>query len=240
MVGLDVLEGGGLDVEVVLEVVVDVVVVDARPGRCADRPPPDPHATKTTTASAPTFTLVRAVRGAIEHVIVGCVGYLARTGMLRGARNDERARPEPDQPRVRDMAATLAFYRRLALQIHARPDWVAHHVEVELPNGFTLEFDSVEMPQSYDAGWAGRSPGTSGVLDFSLPTRDTVDALHAEMTDAGHPGCQEPYDEPYDAFWGARYAIVEDPDCQQRRTHGPDRPDAARGASRTLSSRGLG
>ncbi|MEZ0293214.1 MAG: VOC family protein [Solirubrobacteraceae bacterium] len=40
------------------------------------------------------------------------------------------------------------------------------------------------------------------------PTRDAVDALHADLTAAGHPSRQR----PYDAFWGARYAIVEDPD----------------------------
>jgi uncharacterized glyoxalase superfamily protein PhnB len=29
-----------------------------------------------------------------------------------------------------------------------------------------------------------------------------------DMIDAGYRGLQE----PYDAFWGARYAIIEDPD----------------------------
>ena len=47
-----------------------------------------------------------------------------------------------------------------------------------------------------------------GVLGFRVATREAVDALYGRMTAAGHRG-QQP---PYDAFWGARYAVVEDPD----------------------------
>jgi uncharacterized glyoxalase superfamily protein PhnB len=35
-----------------------------------------------------------------------------------------------------------------------------------------------------------------------------VDEIYAGLTGAGYRGHQK----PYDAFWGARYAIVEDPD----------------------------
>ena len=37
---------------------------------------------------------------------------------------------------------------------------------------------------------------------------EAVDETYRELTDAGHRARQP----PYDAFWGARYAIVEDPD----------------------------
>ena len=46
------------------------------------------------------------------------------------------------------------------------------------------------------------------VVGFSVSSRDEVDGLYGEMTAAGHRGLQA----PFDAFWGARYAIVEDPD----------------------------
>jgi uncharacterized glyoxalase superfamily protein PhnB len=46
------------------------------------------------------------------------------------------------------------------------------------------------------------------VIGLKLETREAVDAAYAEVTGAGHKGLQP----PYDAFWGARYAIVEDPD----------------------------
>jgi uncharacterized glyoxalase superfamily protein PhnB len=35
-----------------------------------------------------------------------------------------------------------------------------------------------------------------------------VDRLYTELTTAGYQGQQR----PYDAFWGARYAVVADPD----------------------------
>jgi hypothetical protein len=41
-----------------------------------------------------------------------------------------------------------------------------------------------------------------------LPTRQAVDDRYAELTSAGYRGRQP----PFDAFWGARYAIVADPD----------------------------
>ena len=40
-----------------------------------------------------------------------------------------------------------------------------------------------------------------------LPARRAVDDCYAELTSAGCRGRQP----PFDAFWGARYAIVADP-----------------------------
>ena len=114
---------------------------------------------------------------------------------------------------VHDMEATLTFYRRLGLAIPDDSVWRtptgAHHAEVTMPNGPTLEFDSVELARSYHAGW--REPeggGSRGVLGFKLRSRNAVDDRYADLIGAGYPGRQP----PYDAFWGARYAIVQDPD----------------------------
>jgi uncharacterized glyoxalase superfamily protein PhnB len=106
---------------------------------------------------------------------------------------------------VRDMGATLAFYRRLGFVIDAEPG--SEHVELVLPNGMTIEFDGTGSVAMWDSGWPG-STGGSVVLGMSLPARAAVDAAYAELTAGGHTGRQP----PYDAFWGARYAIVEDPD----------------------------
>ena len=59
----------------------------------------------------------------------------------------------------------------------------------------------------------GRRDGRGGsrrrcVLGFKFASRDEVDRVYADLTGAGYRG-QQP---PYDAFWGARYAVVEDPD----------------------------
>ena len=45
-------------------------------------------------------------------------------------------------------------------------------------------------------------------MGFSLPSREAVDERYAELTSAGYRGRQP----PVDAFWGARYAVIEDPD----------------------------
>jgi len=69
------------------------------------------------------------------------------------------------------------------------------------------------------------------VIGFKVAARDSVDALYAELVAAGHAG-QQP---PYDAFWGARYAVLADPDGNCRSPDEPRRPgseDPAAGAAR--------
>jgi uncharacterized glyoxalase superfamily protein PhnB len=46
------------------------------------------------------------------------------------------------------------------------------------------------------------------VLTFKVDSREEVDLIHGKLTGLGHRSSQP----PFDAFWGARYAIVEDPD----------------------------
>lgn len=107
---------------------------------------------------------------------------------------------------VHDMAESVDFYRRLGLEIpDTLPDWQKHHRAATTSGDVDLDLDSTAFAPSYNAGW---SDGRSGVVvGFRLATREDVDALYAELTGAGYAG-QQP---PYDAFWGARYALVEDP-----------------------------
>jgi catechol 2,3-dioxygenase-like lactoylglutathione lyase family enzyme len=111
---------------------------------------------------------------------------------------------------ARDLDATLAFYRRLGLEVPEpyRTASGAHHAEVSLPNGLTLEFDSPALAQHYNAGWRAPRGGSHGVLGFALASRPAVDETYARMTAAGYRGAQP----PHHAFWGARYAVLEDPD----------------------------
>lgn len=110
---------------------------------------------------------------------------------------------------VKNMEATVAFYRRLGLSIpDAAPGWEAHHRTVAMPGGLELEFDSDEFAQKWNSGWRSRAEGAMGVVGFRAPSREAVDAMYAELANAGYRTQQA----PYDAFWGARYAIVEDPD----------------------------
>lgn len=107
-----------------------------------------------------------------------------------------------------DMAATLAFYRRLGLDIPASADGEPH-VEAALPGGLRIAWDTEETIRSFDPGWDPGPEGSGRIgLAFLCDSPAEVDRLHAELTDAGY----ESHKEPWDAFWGQRYAVVADPD----------------------------
>jgi catechol 2,3-dioxygenase-like lactoylglutathione lyase family enzyme len=108
---------------------------------------------------------------------------------------------------VRDMAAALAFYRRLGLEIADGAESEAH-VEATLPGGLRVAWDTVEVMQSFDPGWAPAGGGAAFSLAFLVDSPAEVDTLYAELTGAGYAG----HLEPWDAFWGQRYAVVKDPD----------------------------
>jgi uncharacterized glyoxalase superfamily protein PhnB len=107
---------------------------------------------------------------------------------------------------VKDMEAMAGFYRRLGLDVTdgASSEWQPHHREARTA-GADVDLDSERFASSWNRGWPG---GSGVVLGFRLPTRDDVDRLYRELTAAGHVGQQE----PYDAFWGARFAVVSDPE----------------------------
>jgi uncharacterized glyoxalase superfamily protein PhnB len=110
---------------------------------------------------------------------------------------------------VADMAASLDFYRRLGVagpELAAEGD--APHVQLRMPSGFSLELDTSESARLWHAGWRAGPGRVKVVMGFSLSSREAVDERYAELTDAGYVGRQP----PFDAFWGARYAIVADPD----------------------------
>lgn len=105
-----------------------------------------------------------------------------------------------------DMAASLAFYRKLGLEIPAGAE-TEPHVEVVLPGGLRMAWDSAEMVKTFEPDW---TPGGGGGMAaaFLCGSPAEVDGLYAELTAAGHPG----HRAPWDAFWGQRYAVVRDPD----------------------------
>jgi catechol 2,3-dioxygenase-like lactoylglutathione lyase family enzyme len=105
---------------------------------------------------------------------------------------------------AKDFDATIEFYCRLGVNVTEATGSADgnRHAKATLPDGFVLEFDNHALARVYNAAWR-RSEGSSKVLiGFSLPTR------YAELVAVGYKGRQS----PYDAFWGARYAVVADPD----------------------------
>src|SRR5688572_21873823 len=99
---------------------------------------------------------------------------------------------------VKDMAATLAFYRLAGLPISEEP-WEGQFLHVELADGKSLDFGTYALTARYDPGFAPPPEGRGHLaLQFDLPSREAVDEMHARITAAGHPS----HLEPIDAFWG--------------------------------------
>ncbi|MFP3987219.1 VOC family protein [Streptomyces sp. E11-3] len=108
---------------------------------------------------------------------------------------------------VSDMAASVAFYRRLGLVFAEGAD-DQPHVEAELAGGLRFALDREDTVRSFHPDWLPPTSGGRIGLAFLCESGPDVDARYAELTDAGYKGVLA----PFDAFWGQRYATVEDPD----------------------------
>jgi catechol 2,3-dioxygenase-like lactoylglutathione lyase family enzyme len=130
-----------------------------------------------------------------------CQGRLATV-------NNMKLRPALIELVVSDMAATLAFYRQLGLEIPKTAD-AEPHVDLELAGGMRLAWDTEDTIRSFDPEWSSPTQGRHRInLAFACESPAEVDAAWAELTDAGYHS----HLEPWDAFWGMRYAVVHDPD----------------------------
>jgi catechol 2,3-dioxygenase-like lactoylglutathione lyase family enzyme len=108
---------------------------------------------------------------------------------------------------VTNMARSLDFYRRLGLDIPAGAD-TEPHVEVTLDGGVRLAWDTVQTIRSFDPDWAPATGGPRTNLAFRCADPAEVDRYWTDLTEAGFHG----HREPWDAFWGQRYAVLHDPD----------------------------
>ena len=107
---------------------------------------------------------------------------------------------------VKDMATSLKFYRLLGMDIPPEMDSEGH-VEVALPSGLRLAWDSLDVILSFTDAW--ETPvGHRMSLAFLCDSPAEVNKLYEDVVAAGY----ESHKEPWDAFWGQRYAQVKDPD----------------------------
>lgn len=108
---------------------------------------------------------------------------------------------------VSDMAKALAFYRTLGLPIPADADTSQDHIEIE-QGGLRIAWETEALMRQLDAGWT--APTRAGRVGFALQAASPaeVDSAIARIKAAGYPVKTE----PWDAFWGQRYATVTDPD----------------------------
>jgi uncharacterized glyoxalase superfamily protein PhnB len=107
---------------------------------------------------------------------------------------------------ARDMTKSLRFYRLLGVEI---PEGVDDepHVEITLPGGLRIAWDSLELMMSIHPDWV-EPVGHRMAVAFLCESPAEVDALYARVIEQGHQG----HKAPWDAFWGQRYAVVLDPD----------------------------
>jgi catechol 2,3-dioxygenase-like lactoylglutathione lyase family enzyme len=106
---------------------------------------------------------------------------------------------------VSDMARSIGFYRLLGLDVPETPD--EGHVDTFLPNGVRFMLDTEDTVRSFRPEWT-RATGNQLALALECGSPAEVDEIYRRVTGAGHHGEKE----PWDAFWGQRYAQLEDPD----------------------------
>ena len=110
---------------------------------------------------------------------------------------------------VSDLERSVGFYRRLGLDFAEDPDPEGHgHAEATLAGGVRFMLDTEESVRSFDPSWSPPSGGQRMAIAFLCDSPDDVDRLHREMAAAGATSRME----PWDAFWGQRYASMQDPD----------------------------
>ncbi|MFD0308921.1 VOC family protein [Streptomyces sp. NPDC127119] len=108
---------------------------------------------------------------------------------------------------VSDMAASLAFYRRLGLTFPEGAERLPH-VEAELPGGLRFALDTEDTIRSFHPDWRPPTGGGRVALAFLCDSPADVDATYEALLAAGHKAELKPFDAP----WGMRYATVQDPD----------------------------
>jgi len=108
---------------------------------------------------------------------------------------------------VSDMARSVAFYRRLGLDF---PEGAENeqHVEAPLPGGMRYALDTEDVIRGFDPDWKRPTDGHAAGGAFRCDSPQEVDRVYGELLEAG----ATPHKEPWDAFWGQRYAQLEDPD----------------------------
>ena len=102
----------------------------------------------------------------------------------------------------RDPSASVAFYRALGFEVQEDKHGGGRSC-VDAPNQH-FDIDDLAAVPNWNEGVTG--PGVNIV--FELDERAEVDALTERLAALGYRVQQPAYDAP----WGRRYAVVEDPD----------------------------
>ncbi len=106
----------------------------------------------------------------------------------------------------KNIPESIKFYELLGLQFDPC-EKTTQHVEATAKNGMRLMLDSEELMKSLKPHW--KKPESASIsLAFHCESPKAVDEAFKKVTEAGFKAEKE----PWDAFWGQRYAVVVDPD----------------------------
>ncbi len=108
---------------------------------------------------------------------------------------------------VKDLGKSLSFYRLLGLPIPEGQD-NEHHVEFTSEDGYSIGFIPETTMLHTNANWQAPTGDNRISLQFACKTPSEVDETYDRLIAAGYKS----FKEPWDAFWGQRFAQVIDPD----------------------------
>jgi catechol 2,3-dioxygenase-like lactoylglutathione lyase family enzyme len=108
---------------------------------------------------------------------------------------------------VKDLGKSLSFYRTLGLPIPEGQD-NEHHVEFTSENGYSIGFIPETTMLQTDPSWKAPVGNNRVSLQFACGNPKEVDETYNKLMAAGY----QSFKEPWDAFWGQRFAQVLDPD----------------------------
>jgi uncharacterized glyoxalase superfamily protein PhnB len=108
---------------------------------------------------------------------------------------------------VSDMAHSVAFYRRLGLEFPEGAER-EQHVEAPLSGGMRYALDTEDVVRGFDPEWKRPLEGHATGGAFRCDSPEEVNRVYEELLAAGATA----HKEPWDAFWGQRYAQLLDPD----------------------------
>jgi uncharacterized glyoxalase superfamily protein PhnB len=110
---------------------------------------------------------------------------------------------------VSDLERAAAFYRQLDLEFPDPLDPEGHgHIEATTRSGLRFMLDTQDTIREFDPAWTPPTGGHRIAAAFACKSPAEVDRVYKDLI--AHGG--KAHREPWDAFWGQRYAQVHDPD----------------------------
>lgn len=107
----------------------------------------------------------------------------------------------------KDIRKSIEFYENFGMEFKSFGE--GDHFEAQ-SNGVRIMIDTYELMKKINPNF--EMPEKSKVsLCFDLKTKEAVDKMFKQLTSQGSSHTKE----PWDAFWGQRYAVILDPSGNQ-------------------------